>query len=716
MSTVQDAGTFFVLGGTLRRYAPSYVTRPADDELLQFALAGEYCNVLAARQMGKSSLMIRTAEQLKAHGVRSVVIDLTAIGADVTVEEWYFGMVTRLARQAQLTADEQAWWQAHADRGPVQRFSDFVREALLEEVRESIVVFVDEIDSTLRLKFTDDFFAAIRAMYNARASDAVYQRIAFVLLGVARPADLIKDRTRTPYNIGINVDLTDFTYDEAEHVFADVLDTVHPGQGAKILRWALAWTGGQPYLTQKLCAEIAAWPDGSLRESDVDSLVKRLFLAEEARKESNLQAIRDRVLSSPYQVPMLRIYRQVLSGKRVLDEERSVEQNELKLTGLVHSASHGMLIIRNRIYAHVFDDAWVKGYLPVEHSRRIAWVAVAVAVIALAVAGFMIVKQRNVQAQTYIDQFVASSNAEVRISSLASLFNLNAKPARALFFGLTHDEQLALFNLSNPQTLANELVKVVDGVYQLMPNTQQGTELLQAMSKALGQITTSADAANLANEINSWVRGRQTTQLESAVNLYDLALEQSQNRRHENAGVHFDRGVTLAGISQDGKALADFEAALTLDPGRKSDIVAEVTSRPSLVALMVAQPKQYPELGAVIATLTPTTTSTSTPTDTPTFTTTPTATATATATATPTSTRTATPTKKRTPLPTVSRTATATATRTPCGRYGCLSTLPKTPSVNGLILTSTWLVLGLFMGLGLLSNKPTWLGRHRKRK
>ena len=56
---------FFVTGGTLRRDAPSYVTRHADEELLQALLAGEFCYILTARQMGKSSLMVRTAERLR---------------------------------------------------------------------------------------------------------------------------------------------------------------------------------------------------------------------------------------------------------------------------------------------------------------------------------------------------------------------------------------------------------------------------------------------------------------------------------------------------------------------------------------------------------------------------------------------------------------------------------------------------------------------------
>ena len=77
------------------------------------------------------------------------------------------------------------------------------------------MVFVDEIDTTLRLGFTDDFFASIRYLYNERASNKNLARLSFVLLGVASPGDLMKDTERTPFNIGQRVDLNDFTEDEA---------------------------------------------------------------------------------------------------------------------------------------------------------------------------------------------------------------------------------------------------------------------------------------------------------------------------------------------------------------------------------------------------------------------------------------------------------------------------------------------------------------------
>ncbi|MBI1878331.1 MAG: AAA-like domain-containing protein [Chloroflexi bacterium] len=104
---------FFVAGGTLRPDAPSYVKRPADDELFNLAQAGTFCYTLTARQMGKSSLMTRTERRLREAGVSTATIDLTSIGS-VAIDAWYLGLLTELTRQLGLATEPEAWWQEWA--------------------------------------------------------------------------------------------------------------------------------------------------------------------------------------------------------------------------------------------------------------------------------------------------------------------------------------------------------------------------------------------------------------------------------------------------------------------------------------------------------------------------------------------------------------------------------------------------------------------------
>ena len=624
--TMEPPKKFFIVGGTLDRTAASYVQRPLDNELLNDLLAGEYCSVLAARQMGKSSLMVRTAEELRKKGVRTATIDITSIGSLITPSQWYLGLVSRLASDLGLDVDAQTWWESMGSKSPVQRFSDFLRDVVLEKVRESVVVFVDEIDSTLQLNFTDDFFAAIRATYNARSRDEIYKRLTFVLLGVARPGDLIKDRARTPYNIGINIDVTDFQIKELD-AFRTILDKYYPNQGNNILEWVLNWTGGQPYLTQKLCSEVVKHTSNPYTEDELSKLVEQLFLGDKARTETNLVTIRDRVGHSPYAAKMLHIYRQVLENKQVLAEERSIEQNELKLTGLVKVNPQGMLQVRNRIYAYVFDATWVKSSMPVTPAQRLTVVTSIIAVLAIAVAGYFYYQQQNqtaeIQARTYIDNFNNSNSPDVRITSLAGLFRLGdqyTEQARGLFDSLNHDQQLALFDLTLPANVGNELVVVVGGVYQNVENTHEGNTLLKAMASTLTQSAVPS-ATTLTLEINTWLDGRAAAtrhDYPSAISLYTRAFEYSKDRNNKNATILMERANTYTLSEQYAETLADYNNAVGIDVGKATLVQNAILENQMLADYFRENSSSYPNLSSVIAVPTkipsPTFTQTSLPT------------------------------------------------------------------------------------------------------
>jgi WD40 repeat protein len=397
---------YYQVGGSLTNDAPSYVARKSDTDLYEALKRGEFCYVLNSRQMGKSSLLVHTRYRLQKEGYSCTVVDMTNIGSEnITPLQWYKGIVKDLWRgfKSLRKFDFKTWWKEEEDISLLQRLSRFIGDVLLKELpQEKIVIFIDEIDSILSLPFSvDDFFALIRFCYNQRAVDSDYQRLNFAIFGVATPADLIRDRQRTPFNLGTAIALNGFSVAEAQPLTHGLV--VQEGNAQTVLKEILNWTDGQPFLTQKLCQlAIGASQDavkGTLTIPPgneaywVENLVRTKIVQnwETQDEPEHLKTIRNRLLSNQEAAGrLLGIYQQVLPGEREGERERgregeggeistqhstlntqhstllpaddSREQVELLLSGLVVK-ENGYLRVKNRVYAEVFDRQWVEQQL-----------------------------------------------------------------------------------------------------------------------------------------------------------------------------------------------------------------------------------------------------------------------------------------------------------------------------------------------------------------
>ncbi|MBP1703427.1 MAG: hypothetical protein H6Q38_2534 [Chloroflexi bacterium] len=243
-------------GGALRVRDQLYIEREADPQLKrQVSRQGTTTTIRAPRQCGKSSLLERGLHHARKKRLeqeafcRTVKLDLQSVDRAIleSYESFLRWMADNIAYKLELDpADLERVWNSRL--GVHNRLSCFMEDLVLSQPGpQQLILAMDEADRLVTRAYASDFFGLLRVWHNNRADSELWSRLNLVLVISTEPYLLIREISQSPFNVGLTLNLLDFTSEQA----AD-LNTRHGSPlGEADFPRMVALLNGHPYLTRK---------------------------------------------------------------------------------------------------------------------------------------------------------------------------------------------------------------------------------------------------------------------------------------------------------------------------------------------------------------------------------------------------------------------------------------------------------------------------------
>ena len=324
------------VGGAMAPDSPFYIERATDAEFSQAVRNRESIVLIKGpRQMGKTSLIGRGVKLVRDLGWRTFTTDFQKLSAGqlVSEESLYRVLSATLAKRLNFAYDFEGEWLDVF--GANMNMDNFVR-ALLESSDTPFVWFMDEADKLFGVPFASDFFGLVRSWHNCRATepDGPWNRLT-VVIGYATEAHLfIQDLNQSPFNVGRQVDLQDFTLSHLEEMNR-LYDS--PLASASDVKRLFDLVEGQPFLSRR------AFDVLSRRSMTLDELI-----ASADRDDGPFGDHLKRILISVSQIPgVLDALRGSLKNPELRDTDG---YHRLLAAGIVRQESDRTLRLRCELY------------------------------------------------------------------------------------------------------------------------------------------------------------------------------------------------------------------------------------------------------------------------------------------------------------------------------------------------------------------------------
>jgi hypothetical protein len=241
--------------GTMHAESKFYVWRSSDDIALQtIKRTGITLTIKAPRQMGKSSLLIRTINEAIKAGKRVAFLDfqLTDQAALADADRFFRQFCSWLTDSLEMKDRVEEFWQGELSNGV--RCTRYLGRYLLKELDGPLMLAMDEVDSIFEASFRSDFFGMLRSWHNSRQMNSVWQNLDLALVTSTEPYQLIENLNQSPFNVGEVIELTDFTAAQVADLNRRHGSVLKPDEEQQLI----SLLNGHPYLVRRALYLIAS--------------------------------------------------------------------------------------------------------------------------------------------------------------------------------------------------------------------------------------------------------------------------------------------------------------------------------------------------------------------------------------------------------------------------------------------------------------------------
>jgi hypothetical protein len=237
--------------GVLPLDSAYYVERPVDQEMLAaIRRQDSVIRIRGARQVGKTSLLVRALEEARKPGTRVVITDFQQLNTSdlESVESLFRTLGEWVAEQLNLDIPVDQFFSAR--RNPSRRFNQLICQEVLGKITEPLVWAMDEVDRLFSCPFRSEVFGLFRSWHNARAMEPTqpWRRLTLVIAYATEAHLLIDNLDQSPFNVGTSLVLEDFTPEQVAQLNRRYSS---PLRTEAELQAYCGLVGGHPYLANR---------------------------------------------------------------------------------------------------------------------------------------------------------------------------------------------------------------------------------------------------------------------------------------------------------------------------------------------------------------------------------------------------------------------------------------------------------------------------------